>query len=205
MGLAVPTAGAAGAPTGGANRVAVWNESAGQPDTEQVVWNRHVDSPFTGSIQQKNLILDLESHVRNPLWKSHLATYLTLLELNPNTTVYEDGTVQSNVQLPPAAYRLLAAHVDGELDGSRLVTVFRFAYSGDTGSHGGRSSGTLGEAPLQFTSIPASNEVTVSSLLLFAAFGTDIFTTFTVDFTFGTGEHGTSDFINVTTGVVTTP
>lgn len=180
----------ASAPVGGSNRTFLWLDNAGTASTLAFTFNKNESSNINGSPLINQIELELANKIRNEAYWEFLKDYLVKVNMTLSEQVYEDGSVDSVVNIPSTATKFHVAHLDGVIDGKIAVTYFRGVLAPDTGSST-RSSGSLGDTPVKIVGIPASQTMTLESTTLWTA-ASDLFrySTDLADITFVTGAYG---------------
>lgn len=181
----------ASAPVGGSNRTYVWvDDGSGNADTLAFTFNKNESSNITGSPLINQIELELANKIRNESYWTFLKSYLVKVNMSISDQVYEDGSVDPVVNIPANATKFHVAHLDGVIDGKIAVTYFRGVLTPDTGSST-RSSGSLGDTPVKFTGVPASQKMTLGSDILWKA-ASDMFRyeTDLTDITIDTSKYG---------------
>lgn len=186
------------APTGGKNRVFCFTDSSGSAGTLAFTFDRTETSEIVGDVLLDAIELSIANKIRNEAFLAFKQSNLSKVNLGQGEQVYEDGNVSSLVNVPAGVSKLHVVHLDGEIDGKIMVTYFRGILAPDTGNHS-RSSGSLGDTPVKFIGIPASQVMTLPIAKIIEA-GSDIFlnTASLSTMSFNTSQYGCVKYMSVT-------
>lgn len=159
------------APVGGGNRVIVWGLTtpytaptsiSGISGMSYMLFDKNESTTATGDVRIDSLTMDLTSKIRNNDYVAFKNATLVNATITTNTQTYEDGSEDKFTTVPSTAAekRVVVAHIDGAAQGGRIVTIFTALVNGaNIGS--GRAANTLGDANIQFVSVPAPTTLTI--------------------------------------------